>query len=155
MTRALICDPDMPNKTLRGAIEDIRACIACNQACIGHFHKGYPISCIQNPVSGRELQYGTVSPARVPRKVMVVGGGPAGMKAAIIAAQRGHRVALHEGQKRLGGQALLARLRPGRAEVGGRVTTLLHDVASAGVEVPLGSQVDRGLIESESPDVVV
>jgi len=58
MTRALICDPDMPNKTARGTPEDIRACIACNQACIGHFHKGYPISCIQNPVSGRSCASG-------------------------------------------------------------------------------------------------
>jgi hypothetical protein len=155
MTRAMICDPEMPNKARRGAADDIRACIACNQACIGHFHKGYPISCIQNPVSGRELQYGTVSPARVPRRVMVVGGGPAGMKAAIIAAERGHRVSLHEGQKRLGGQALLAQLLPGRAEFGGLVTNLLHEMAAAGVEVHLGVRVDRAMIVRESPDVVV
>jgi pyruvate/2-oxoglutarate dehydrogenase complex dihydrolipoamide dehydrogenase (E3) component len=155
MTRAMICDPEMPNKARRGAADDIRACIACNQACIGHFHKGYPISCIQNPVSGRELRYGTVPPARVSRKVMVVGGGPAGMKAAIVAAQRGHRVILHEAQKRLGGQALLAQLLPGRAEFGGLVTNLLHEMAAAGVEVHTGSRVDRALIERESPDVVV
>ncbi len=155
MTRAMICDPEMPNKARRGAADDIRACIACNQACIGHFHKGYPISCIQNPVSGRELKYGTISPARVRRRVMVVGGGPAGMKAAIVAAQRGHRVVLHEGQKRLGGQALLAQLLPGRAEFGGLVTNLLHEMAAAGVEVHTASQVDRAMIESESPDVVV
>jgi NADPH-dependent 2,4-dienoyl-CoA reductase/sulfur reductase-like enzyme len=155
MTRAMICDPEMPNKARRGAADDIRACIACNQACIGHFHKGYPISCIQNPVSGRELKYGTISPARVRRRVMVVGGGPAGMKAAIVAAQRGHRVILHEGQKRLGGQALLAQLLPGRAEFGGLVTNLLHEMAAAGVEVHTASQVDRAMIESESPDVVV
>jgi hypothetical protein len=77
MTRALICDPDMPNKAAAGATLDIRACIACNQACIGHFHKGYPISCIQNPVSGRELRYGTHRAGRQRRKkVMVIGGGP-------------------------------------------------------------------------------
>ena len=87
MTRALICDPEMPNKAARGAPEDIRACIACNQACIGHFHKGYPISCIQNPVSGRELRFGTLPPASRRKKVMIVGGGPAGMKAAVIAAR--------------------------------------------------------------------
>ncbi len=57
MTRALICDPQMPSKTERGHVEDVRACIACNQACIGHFHRGYPISCIQHPETGRELIY--------------------------------------------------------------------------------------------------
>jgi NADPH-dependent 2,4-dienoyl-CoA reductase/sulfur reductase-like enzyme len=155
MTRALICDPELPNKTLRGATEDIRACIACNQACIGHFHKGFPISCIQNPVSGRELQYGTLSPAKVPRKVMVVGGGPAGMKAAVTAAQRGHRVTLFEAQKRLGGQALLAQLLPGRAEFGGLVTNLMHELSSAGVKICTGSNVDRATIVKECPDVVV
>ena len=100
MTRALICDPELPNKTAAGAVEDIRACIACNQACIGHFHKGYPISCIQNPVSGRELRYGVRTPAAARRKVMIVGGGPAGMKAAVIAAQRGqhHRAGRRGGR---------------------------------------------------------
>ena len=155
MTRALICDPELPNKAVRGAAEEIRACIACNQACIGHFHKGYPISCIQNPVSGRELRYGVQSPAKVPRRVMVVGGGPAGMKAAVIAAQRGHGVTLFEAQKRLGGQALLAQLLPGRAEFGGLITNLSHELAAAGVKVCTGSNVDRAMIVKESPDVVV
>jgi len=155
MTRALICDPELPNKAVRGAAEEIRACIACNQACIGHFHKGYPISCIQNPVSGRELRYGVQSPAKVPRRVMVVGGGPAGMKAAVIAAQRGHGVTLFEAQKRLGGQALLAQLLPGRAEFGGLITNLSHELAAAGVKVCTGSNVDRAMIVKEPPDVVV
>jgi 2,4-dienoyl-CoA reductase-like NADH-dependent reductase (Old Yellow Enzyme family) len=155
MTRALICDPELPNKAQHGAVEDIRACIACNQACIGHFHKGYPISCIQNPASGRELTFGRLAPAARARRVMVVGGGPAGMKAAVVAAQRGHRVALYEAQKRLGGQALLAQLLPGRAEFGGLVTNLVHELATAAVDVCTGVHVDRALIAAHSPDVVV
>ncbi len=155
MTRALICDPDMPNKARRGAPDDIRACIACNQACIGHFHKGFPISCIQNPVSGRELLYGNPRPASARRRVMVVGGGPAGMKAASVAAERGHRVTLFESAQRLGGQALLAQLLPGRAEFGGIVTNLQREVVAAGVEIRTNSRVDRTLIERESPDVVI
>jgi 2,4-dienoyl-CoA reductase-like NADH-dependent reductase (Old Yellow Enzyme family) len=155
MTRAMICDPEMPNKAARGAAEDIRACIACNQACIGHFHKGYPISCIQNPVSGRELRFGTLPTAKARRRVMVVGGGPAGMKAAVIAAQRGHEVTLYEAARRLGGQALLAQLLPGRAEFGGLITNLQHELATAGVTVCTGIDVDRSRVVSDSPDVVV
>ena len=155
MTRALICDPELPNKARRGATEDIRACIGCNQACIGHFHKGFPISCIQNPVSGRELQYGAPSRAPLRRRVLVAGGGPAGMKAAVTAAQRGHRVTLVEAQKRLGGQALLAQLLPGRAEFGGLVTNLMREISVAGVEVRTGATVDRQMIRQEAPEVIV
>ena len=155
MTRALICDPDMPNKAARGAPEDIRACIACNQACIGHFHKGYPISCIQNPVSGRELRFGTLPPASPRRKVMIVGGGPAGMKAAVIAAQRGHSVTLYEAERRLGGQALLAQMLPGRAEFGGLITNLERELELAGVQIHKGRRVDRAMIAAAAPDVVL
>jgi len=155
MTRALICDPEMPNKAARGAPEDIRACIACNQACIGHFHKGYPISCIQNPASGRELRFGTLSPASRRKKVMVVGGGPAGMKAAATAAERGHQAVLFEAERRLGGQALLAQMLPGRAEFGGIITNLERELHLAGVTVRRGARVDRQMILAEAPDVVL
>lgn len=155
MTRALICDPELPNKAATGASEAIRVCIACNQACIGHFHKGYPISCIQNPVSGRELRYGTLTRATAVKRVMVVGGGPAGMKAAIIAAQRGHRVTLYEAERHLGGQALLAQLLPGRAEFGGLITNLGYELWAAGVEVRKDCRVDREQVIEDSPDIVI
>src|SRR6056297_2606810 len=74
MTRAMISDPEMPAKARTGQADDIRACVACNQACIGHMLNGYPISCIQRPENGRELEYGTMTPADTPRRVMVVGG---------------------------------------------------------------------------------
>jgi 2,4-dienoyl-CoA reductase-like NADH-dependent reductase (Old Yellow Enzyme family) len=155
MTRALICDPEMPNKAARGAAEDIRACIACNQACIGHFHKGYPISCIQNPVSGRELHFGTLSAAPRRRNVMIVGGGPAGMKAAVIAAQRGHHTTLFEAERRLGGQALLAQMLPGRAEFGGLITNLQRELQLAGVTIHKNTRVDRTVIAAAAPDVLL
>src|SRR6185437_8206944 len=155
MTRALICDPEMPNKTARGAPEDIRACIACNQACIGHFHKGYPISCIQNPVSGRELRFGVLPAASRRKTVMIIGGGPAGMKAAVIAAQRGHHVTLFEAQRRLGGQALLAQLLPGRAEFGGLITNLERELELAGVQVHKGTRVDAAMIAAAAPDAAL
>lgn len=140
MTRALICDPKMPAKAAEGRFDDIRACIGCNQACIGHFHKGVPISCIQHPETGRETRFATLPPADPAKSVIVVGGGPAGMKAAAVAAARGHRVALHEAAAQLGGQALLAQSLPGRAEFGGIVTNLAREMDLAGVAVHLNSR---------------
>jgi 2,4-dienoyl-CoA reductase-like NADH-dependent reductase (Old Yellow Enzyme family) len=155
MTRAMICDPEMPNKAARGKAEDIRACIACNQACIHHFHKGYPISCIQNPVSGRELRFGSLPAAARRRKVMIIGGGPAGMKAAVIGAQRGHEVTLYEAERRLGGQALLAQMLPGRAEFGGLITNLQRELELEQVPVHRGVRIDEAKVLEEAPDVVL
>lgn len=155
MTRALICDPEMPSKAQDNRPDDIRACIACNQACIGHFHRGYPISCIQHPETGRELQYGSLRPASAPKRVMVVGGGPAGMKAAITAAKRGHRVSLYEAEGQLGGQARLAQLLPRRAEFGGIITNLARELEQQQVRVIRGVRVDRALVEEEAPDTVI
>jgi 2,4-dienoyl-CoA reductase-like NADH-dependent reductase (Old Yellow Enzyme family) len=155
MTRAMISDPEMPNKAQSGHADDIRACIGCNQACIGHFHGGFPISCIQNPVSGRELRYGTMEPANEIKTVMVIGGGPAGMKTAVIAAQRGHHVTLHEKTAQLGGQVLLAQLLPTRAEFGGAITNLMQEMQLSGVTVCLNSEINLEQIKAENPDCVV
>ncbi|MCY1269810.1 putative N-methylproline demethylase [compost metagenome] len=155
MTRALICDPLMPNKAAAGRSDDVRACIACNQACIGHFHRGYPISCIQHPETGRELIYAQANPATVRKRVMVVGGGPAGMKAAAVAARRGHEVTLYEAGNQLGGQVLLAQLLPRRAEFGGAATNLQREMELAGVQVLRNVRVDRALVERERPDLVI
>lgn len=155
MTRALICDPEMPLKALQGKSEDIRACVACNQACIGRFHRGFPISCIQRPETGRELTYGTFQPALIPKRVMVIGGGPAGMKAAVVAAQRGHTVTLYEATSTLGGQVGLAQLLPGRAEFGGVTTNLARELNTAGVIIKKGVKVDREFVIKESPDAII
>ncbi len=155
MTRALICDPQMPSKTESGHVEDVRACIACNQACIGHFHRGYPISCIQHPETGRELIYAERQMATQRKRVLVVGGGPAGMKAAAVAAQRGHEVTLCEASAQLGGQVNLAQLLPRRAEFGGASTNLQREMQLAGVDVRRNTRVDRALVEQERPDVVI
>ena len=155
MTRALICDPEMPQKAEAGLLDDIRACIGCNQACIGHFHRGYPISCIQHPETGRELRFGSLAPAARAKKVMVVGGGPAGIKAAITAAKRGHAVTLYEAEAQLGGQARLAQLLPRRAEFGGIITNLARELALNGVRVQRGLRVDRALVAAEAPDSVI
>jgi 2,4-dienoyl-CoA reductase-like NADH-dependent reductase (Old Yellow Enzyme family) len=155
MTRAMICDPEMPNKARAGRLDDIRACIACNQACIGHAQLGVPISCIQNPASGRELVFGKPYRTARPRKVMVVGGGPGGMKAAAAAAEAGHTVTLFERAKQLGGQARLAQLLPHRAEFGGIITNLKREMELANVAVVLGTEVTPELIAREAPDAVI
>ncbi|MEN4474989.1 FAD-dependent oxidoreductase [Mycolicibacterium cosmeticum] len=155
MTRALICDPDMPTKAAAHRVDEIRACIACNQACIGHFHMGYPISCIQRPETGRELQYGRLLSAETPKKVMIVGGGPAGMKAAVVAARRGHRVSLYEAGGRMGGQVLIAERLPHRSEFGGAATNLISEVEHLGIEVHTRVTVDVDLVLREGPDVVI
>ncbi len=155
MTRAMISDPDMPNKARSGNIDAIRACIGCNQACIGHYHMGVRISCIQNPISGRETILDNHTKANKSRTVLVAGGGPGGMKAAAVAAERGHRVILCEQSPQLGGQALLARLLPNRSEFGQIIENLGYEMRKAGVEIRTGSTVDRALIEIEKPDAVI
>ena len=154
MTRAMICDPEMPNKARGQAADRIRACIGCNQACIGHFQLGLPISCIQRPETGRELDYGRLDPAPVPRKVLVVGGGVGGMKAAVTASARGHHVTLCEAHKRLGGQALLAQMLPGRAEFGGIVTNLESELEHSSVDVRLNTAVTRELVQEGGYEAV-
>ena len=143
---------NIANKAREGRTDDIRACIACNQACIGHMQMGIGISCIQRPETGRELDYEAKSAVTTPRKVLVAGGGPAGMKAAAVAAERGHKVVLCEASGRLGGQALLAQELPGRTEFGGIVTNLSHEMALHGVTVRLETPVDRALVDSEGVD---
>ena len=155
MTRALISDPQMPAKSQAGQLDEIRACVACNQACIAHMLNGCAISCIQHPETGRELQYGPRKRVETPCKVMVVGGGPAGMKAAAVAAEAGHHVTLYEATASLGGQVKLAQSLPGRAEFGGLTINLTREMDRAGVTLRLNTRVTADLIAREAPDKIV
>lgn len=155
MARPLIADPEFPNKARDGRADAIRACVACNQSCIGRVHKGATVSCIQNPESGRELEFARRTSAMRSRNVLVVGGGPAGMKAAVVAAERGHKVTLWESKRQLGGQILLAQQLPGRAEFGGIATNLCHELERSGVEVVRGIEADADAIMQQNADVVV
>ena len=156
LVRALIADPFFAAKAEDGRPDDIRACIACNQACIGHRHMGAIVSCIQHPETGRErtFPHAKEKTATV-RKVMVIGGGPGGMKAAAIAAERGHEVTLYEKDNQLGGQVRLAQMLPDRAEFGGIVTNLSREMELAGVTVKKGVAVDAAMVAAVEPDAVV
>ncbi len=119
LVRAQIADPDLANKAKDGRPEDIRPCINCNQQCIGRRLRDYWISCLVNPSTGREAAWATAETLRAeqPKHVLVIGGGPAGMEAARVAAERGHRVTLLEKSEHLGGRLRLAAKQPKRQEL--------------------------------------
>jgi dimethylglycine catabolism A len=155
MTRALIADPDLPAKALAGRREDVRFCTGANEGCIGRLYQGLAIRCVQNPLIGHEAELSAVAPARVPRRIVVAGGGPAGMEAARLAAERGHRVTLLEQGDALGGQVRVAAMAPHRAEYGRSIAWLARQLDPAGVEVRLGMEATVEAILGLRPDAVV
>jgi 2,4-dienoyl-CoA reductase-like NADH-dependent reductase (Old Yellow Enzyme family) len=155
MTRAMICDPDIAGKAERDAVDEIRACIGCNQACIGHFQLGVPISCIQYPESGRELTFLPRPRVRIRRRILVIGGGPAGLKAAAVAAEQGDEVILCEAESHPGGAVLLAQELPYRAEFGGAATNLSAEAARAGVDIRTSTPVTQALVDEIAADHVI
>jgi mycofactocin system FadH/OYE family oxidoreductase 2 len=157
MVRALIADPELPNKAREGREEDIRQCIACNQGCIGRMGLGYTIGCMQTPAAGneRELGVGTLTPCDVPKKVVVVGAGPAGLEAARVAALRRHQVILFEKKDEVGGQNLLAGKVVGRQEIQGVTRWLIGQVTKLEIDLRLGVEADEATVLDEHPDAVV
>lgn len=155
MTRAMICDPEIANKSGRDAVDEIRACIGCNQACIGHFQMGVPISCIQYPESGRELTFLPRPRVRTRRRVLVIGGGPAGLKAAAVAAEAGDDVVLCEREPHLGGAVLLAQELPYRSEFGGAATNLSAEARRAGVDIRTSTTVTQQILDEVAPEHVI
>ncbi|MDD6023740.1 MAG: FAD-dependent oxidoreductase, partial [Oscillospiraceae bacterium] len=113
--RPLVADPELPNKAKAGKPEEIRPCMACNQGCLANTFFDRPITCLVNGICGRELQYPLLK-AETPKRVLVVGGGPAGCEMALRAAQRGHQITLMEASDRLGGQVRLGAILPARQE---------------------------------------
>jgi len=154
MTRALIADPDLPRKAREGRL-DIRTCVGANEGCIDRIYLGKPVTCVQNPATGRERELGEVQRAATPRKVVVVGGGVAGLEAARMAAVRGHRVVLFEKTAELGGQVLLAARAPARAEYAGIVRFLSAQVRKLGVELRLSREATAPAVLAEHADAVV
>jgi len=139
MTRALITDPELPAKARAGRVREIIGCTGCN-ACIAHYHAGTPLRCASNPRTGRELTLGAPEAAEK-KRLVVVGGGPAGIAAAVEAGRAGHEVVLVEHSDRLGGQIALAGAAPGGAEVSRRfLANAERQLEVAGVEVRLDTE---------------
>ncbi len=154
VARGLIADPEFAEKARTGKADTIYHCIGCNQGCFDNIFRFMPATCLVNPRAGLEGEL-EIKPAEVKRKLLVVGGGPAGMKAACVAAQRGHRVSLVESSDRLGGQLLLNERIPGRREMATAVKDLATNLDYLGVEVIMGRKADRALVEEMKPDAVL
>ena len=156
MTRALITDPEMPNKARAGRFDEILFCIGCNQGCIGHYHKDLPIGCVQNPATGRELELAAAPAPAVTKRVLVIGGGPAGMQAAITAAERGHRVTLWEQSGELGGQLRDALKAPAQHELARTaLDNFARGLARVGVTVRLSVAASAESVRAERADAVI
>ena len=157
IVRGQIADPHWVNKTRENRHDDIRGCISCNQMCWGRRSRDYWISCLINPSAGREFEWGgdRFSKTDTPKKVLVVGGGPAGMEAARVAAERGHDVTLAEALGDLGGQFRLAGLAPRRGQITDLIGWYLRQFERLAVEVRYFSPMDENDIVEFGADEVV
>ncbi len=154
MARPLIADPELPNKALKGRFDSIRRCIACNQGCLDMVFTMQDVHCTANPLAGREDKV-DIKAAENPKKVLVIGGGPAGMEAARLAAARGHSVALWEKGERLGGHLSYAAMPPGKHDFITLLHYYEHELARNGVQVILNREAAADEIAAEKADVVI
>ncbi len=157
MTRALIADPELPTKLCQGRTDDIRPCLLANQDNIIGLVQNPRLSCANNPAAGyeREAEFAQLKPARIPHRILVVGGGPAGLEAARVAALRGHSVTLYERESHLGGAIRLAAAAPGRERLALAVDWLERQVRKLEVEIHIGMAMTAQQISQAAPDAVI
>ena len=154
MGRSLIADPQLPLKAAQGRENEIIHCVACAQGCFDNLFKLRHVECLCNPMAGYEGKTG-IQAADRSKKVMIIGGGAAGMSAALTAHRRGHSVTLFEKTGRLGGQLHLAAAPPGRDEFIRLITDLENQLTACNIPVTLNREVDESLIRSQTPDTVI
>ncbi len=150
--RQSIADPELPLKARTGHLETLAPCIACLLGCVPNMLAGRPITCAMNPCVGREAE---IVPAEVQKKVLVIGGGPGGMYAAMMCAKRGHDVILLEKNTELGGHFLVASYPPAKGEIAPAIRSLIVRCREAGVDIRLGVTVTPELVGELKPDAVI
>jgi 2-enoate reductase len=152
--RGLLADPEWPVKVSEGRTKDIRPCIGCHEGCIWQFFKGTSLSCAVNPACGREREY-QLKKIKTPKKIIVIGGGVAGMEAARVAATRGHEVVLYDKEKDLGGHLIEASVPNFKKDVGTLLDWYKNEIKKLDIEVKTQINVSPALITQESPDAVI
>ena len=157
IVRGQIADPHLSNKALEGRSDDIRPCLSCNQMCWGRRYRDYWISCLVNPSAGREFEWGgdRYVKTETSKNILVVGGGPAGLEAARVSAERGHKVTLAEAGDRLGGQFRLAGMQPRRGQIIDLLDWYARQLSRLGVEIRLNTFLEAEEIKAFEADKTV
>lgn len=150
--RQSIADPKLPKKAENGELELLQPCIGCLQGCVPNMFKGEPVTCLVNPLVGRELE---LLPAEQKKKVMVIGGGPGGLYGAYICALRGHDVTLYEEKEMLGGNMRLAAYPPGKGCINAMICSYINNCKAQGVKIELNTKVTPELVQKVKPDAVM
>lgn len=151
--RQSLADPALPEKARQGRLDDLIPCIACLQGCVANMYQGKPIRCLTNPCLGHESE--PPAKAEQPRRIAVVGGGPAGMVAAFTAAERGHDVTLYEKNDTLGGNMILASYPPGKGDIAAMIRSYIVRCEKTGVDIRLGTEMGVDELAETQPDAVV
>lgn len=154
MARCSLADPEIPNKAKEGRFAEVRPCIRCMQGCVTSTYLQIPLRCCVNPELGNEYKY-TYENKPQPQKVLIIGGGPAGMEAAIAAARMGHAVTLWEKENQLGGQFIAAAYPPGKGEFVTFTCYLINEMKKQGVTVVTGKEATPEDVQAFAADKVI